>query len=140
MIIQIAPDSALPPYEQIRQQVTRLVVEGRLAGGFRLPTIRQLAGDLGIAPGTVARAYRELEADGVVMSRGRHGTFTRAAEELPVPADADRQLELAAQELALTARRLGLGAQRTIEAVRQAFDSPANRVPPDSQVEEHGRG
>src|SRR5665811_1486292 len=60
--------------EQIRAQVAAAVTAGRLRAGDRLPTVRVLAADLGIATGTIARAYRELEAAGWVTTRRRHGT------------------------------------------------------------------
>ena len=106
MILRIDGDAAVPPYEQLRQQVTTLVVSGQLPEGSRLPPIRQLAGDLGLAPGTVARAYRELEADGVVMSRGRRGTFTRAPGSSTVPADREDQLCAATLTFAVRVRQL----------------------------------
>ena len=62
MNIEVNTRSAVPHYEQIRSQVTRAVLTGSIAPGTRLPTIRQLAGDLGLATNTVARAYRELES------------------------------------------------------------------------------
>lgn len=74
MEVRIDPDDKAPPFEQIKAAIIRLVAENDLAPGFRLPPIRQLAGDLGVAPNTVARAYRELEVDGFVRSRGRRGT------------------------------------------------------------------
>ncbi|WP_066293385.1 GntR family transcriptional regulator [Arthrobacter sp. B6] len=66
--------SATPPYEQIRSQVSSLIATGALPLGSRLPTVRSLAADLGIAAGTVARAYKELEAAGLIESRRRNGT------------------------------------------------------------------
>lgn len=78
--------SATPPYEQIRAQVSSLIALGTLAPGTRLPTVRSLAADLGIAAGTVARAYRELEQTGLVETRRRNGTVvagTPAASTLP---------------------------------------------------------
>ena len=54
--------SGVPPYEQIRTQIASLIATGALPAGTRLPTVRDLATDLGVAVGTVARAYRELEA------------------------------------------------------------------------------
>lgn len=78
--------SATPPYEQIRAQVSSLIALGTLAPGTRLPTVRSLAADLGIAAGTVARAYRELEQSGLVETRRRNGTVvagTPAAGTLP---------------------------------------------------------
>jgi GntR family transcriptional regulator len=67
--------SAVPPYEQIRLQVTSLIAMGSLAPGTRLPTVRSLAADLGIAAGTVARAYKELEQAGLTETRRRNGTI-----------------------------------------------------------------
>ena len=70
--------SAIPPYEQIRSQISSLIALGALDPGTRLPTVRSLAADLGIATGTVARAYKELEASGLVDSRRRGGTVVTA--------------------------------------------------------------
>ncbi|MCX7543085.1 GntR family transcriptional regulator [Corynebacterium sp. P5848] len=76
--ISICVDDPTPVYEQVRREVIRLVTSGDLDEGARLPPVRQLARDLGIAPGTVARAYRELEAAGTVTTR--RGAGTRIAE------------------------------------------------------------
>lgn len=75
-----------PVYEQIRSQVAGLVAVGALAPGERLPASRDLARDLGIAVGTVQRAYRELEAAGVVTSRRRIGTVV-AERATTAPSD-----------------------------------------------------
>ena len=85
MILEVDPASAVPPYEQVRQGVTALVLGGALQPGARLPSFRQLADDLGLAGGTVARAYRELEADGIVTTRGRHGTVVAGASDHAAP-------------------------------------------------------
>lgn len=74
-MIVIDPASHVPPFEQLRAGLVDAMTTGELAPGQRLPTVRRLAEDLGIAPGTVARAYRELEASGVIETRGRNGTF-----------------------------------------------------------------
>ncbi len=74
-LIDVDPDSSVAPYEQVRASVTSLVRSGQLAPHTRLPAVRRLAVDLGLAANTVARAYRELEAAGVVETRGRLGTF-----------------------------------------------------------------
>ena len=71
--------SATPPYEQIRSQISSLIATGALPVGSRLPTVRSLAADLGIATGTVARAYKELEAAGLLESRRRNGTIVARA-------------------------------------------------------------
>lgn len=74
-MIVLDPSAATVPYEQIRSQVADQVADGRLQPGDRLPTVRRLAEDLGLAANTVARAYRELEQAGVIETRGRAGSF-----------------------------------------------------------------
>ncbi|MDF2091590.1 GntR family transcriptional regulator [Knoellia sp. 3-2P3] len=72
--VTVKPDSPVAPFEQIRSQLAGLIDSGALAEGERLPTVRSLAADLGVAVNTVARAYRELEADGLVVTASRAGT------------------------------------------------------------------
>ncbi|MGJ7439453.1 GntR family transcriptional regulator [Aquipuribacter sp. MA13-6] len=111
------PRSAVPPYEQVRSQVVAQVDAGLLRPGDRLPPVRRLAGDLGLASGTVARAYRELEAAGVVVTRGRNGTVVAATGDVT---------EQRAQEATLVylsaLQRLGLGADDAVRLLRQVGD------------------
>jgi DNA-binding transcriptional regulator YhcF (GntR family) len=120
VILEVDPRSAVPPYEQLRQQVTALVLGGALAPGDRLPAIRQLAGDLGLAGGTVARAYRELETDGVVTTHGRHGTVIAGPPRRPAP---PADLLAAARTYAGQASRTGASLEDALTAVRVAFAS-----------------
>jgi DNA-binding transcriptional regulator YhcF (GntR family) len=105
-----------PASEQIRRQVTALVEDGTLAEGERLPTVRGLAADLGVAPGTVARAYRELEADGVVRTAGRAGTLVAPGSQRD-----DVALRRAADALAERAALAGVGEDDAVRALRAAF-------------------
>ncbi len=116
MILEVDTASAVPPFEQIRAQIAELALTGVLPTGARLPTIRQLAGDLGIAPGTVARAYRELEADGVVTSRVRHGT-TVAPQRKPTSKQVIDRLANAAHAYAVAVRGLGVERDAAIAAL-----------------------
>jgi DNA-binding transcriptional regulator YhcF (GntR family) len=118
VILEVDPRSAVPPYEQLRQQVTALVLGGALATGDRLPSIRQLANDLGLAGGTVARAYRELEADGVVTTHGRHGTLVQGPPERSGPPP---ELLEAARSYAGRAAGTGASLDDALTAVRVAF-------------------
>jgi GntR family transcriptional regulator len=118
VILEIDADSPVPPYEQLRQQVTTLVLGGRLERGDRLPSIRQLANDLGLAGGTVARAYRELESDGVVATRGRHGTTIEGPPRRPPPPP---ELIDAAHSYAERASKTGASLEDALTAVRVAF-------------------
>jgi DNA-binding transcriptional regulator YhcF (GntR family) len=70
-----------PPYRQIAEQIRASIERGELQSQLPLPTVRQLAQDLGVAPNTVARAYAELQNDGWLVSDGRRGT--RVAAEIP---------------------------------------------------------
>jgi DNA-binding transcriptional regulator YhcF (GntR family) len=119
----IAVDTAspVPPYEQIRRQVAELIRHGVLREGDRLPPVRQLAGDLGLAVGTVARAYRELELGELV--RSRRGAGTRVAASAPL-SQAERERSLADQALAFAteARRVGASAEEIMAAVRSALE------------------
>lgn len=121
MMLSVDTESAIPPFEQIRAQISQLAGSGALPAGTRLPSIRQLSADLGLAPGTVGRAYRELETTGVISARGRHGSFitgTLAAKKAP-PADRSSQLRQAAADYARTAAQLGATASETVQTLAQ---------------------
>ena len=88
--IVIDLQTGTPPYEQVQTQISSLIAVGQLPAGTRLPTIRSLAADLGVAAGTVARAYKELEAAGLVTTNRRQGTVV-AEGLLPQGAPADER-------------------------------------------------
>ena len=80
--LSLDAESDTPLFDQLRIAVIAAVRDGQLPPGTRLPTVRDLAGRIGLAPNTVARAYRELETAGVVETRGRHGTFVARTDPL----------------------------------------------------------
>jgi DNA-binding transcriptional regulator YhcF (GntR family) len=114
-------DSPVPVYEQIRAQITEMVELGTLSSGAPLPTVRQLAADLGVAPGTVARCYQELRLRGIVTGGRRHGTRVADVHALP-PAARQSRLADAAARLVGGARRLGADDQEIREAVTAALE------------------
>ncbi|MGA8980092.1 MAG: GntR family transcriptional regulator [Pedococcus sp.] len=116
VVIDIDTESAVPAFEQLRTQLADMIRSGALSTGTRLPSIRQLASDLALAPGTVARAFRELESEGLVTSRVRHGTVVAPVRH--TASHSRDQLEEAARGFALVARRLGVSDQAALEAVR----------------------
>jgi DNA-binding transcriptional regulator YhcF (GntR family) len=122
MIIRVDPQSPTPPYEQIREQVATMVMVGALPAGTRLPAIRQLSKDLGVASGTVARSYRELEAEQVIVTRGRHGTFV-ADIELDPRLQRDEELSEAARSFAIRTRQLRIDPERALASARTALES-----------------
>jgi DNA-binding transcriptional regulator YhcF (GntR family) len=109
-------DSPVPPYEQVRLRIAALAAAGDLPAGTKLPPVRQLATDLGLAANTVARAYRELEHAGLVETRGRAGTVV-TARAAGTPAEA----LTAARRYADTTRSLGLTPDQALDLVRAAL-------------------
>lgn len=115
MRLKVESDSSVPPYEQLRRQLAQLAGT-QLPAGTRLPTVRDLAGQLGLAANTVARAYRELEASGLLETRGRAGTFIAAGADHT----AQRARDLASRYAAET-HRLGLSSDQSLHYVRAAL-------------------
>ena len=113
-MISVDPNAAEPPYEQVREQVRAQVESGALTPGTKLPTVRALAADLGLAVNTVARAYRELESLGVIETRGRAGSVVTGA-------GVDRAAREAAHAYAEQLRALGLDEAEGVRLLRQAF-------------------
>ncbi|MET8876537.1 GntR family transcriptional regulator [Nocardia sp. NPDC004278] len=116
--ITVTHDSSIPPYEQLRLGVIAQVRSGELTAGTKIPTVRALAAQLGLAPNTVARAYRELEADGVVETRGRQGSFIASSGD-PTKDLAGR----AATDYVATIRRLGLDDEAALRYVKSALET-----------------
>lgn len=114
--VSVDPTAPEPPFEQVRAQLAGLIARGTLAEGDRLPTVRGLAADLGLAVNTVARAYKELEAEGLVTTRSRAGTVVAAASQ-PL----DVALDRSAADYAILAARAGLSESAAVDRVRAAL-------------------
>jgi DNA-binding transcriptional regulator YhcF (GntR family) len=117
-MISIDTGSPVPPYEQLRMQLAEQARSGELAAGTRLPTVRKLAEDLGLAPNTVARAYRELEADHFIETRGRNGSFVSAQGDA-----AEKQAQEAARAYADRIQKLGIPRSTALAYVTGALDA-----------------
>jgi GntR family transcriptional regulator len=117
--VEVDLDSAVPAYEQIRAQLAGHIGAGTLRPGDRLPAVRALAADLGLAVGTVNRAYAELEASGLVRSRRRTGTVVTAAQRIAADVTAS------AETLVRAARRHGVGDNDVLDLVRSLLRSQA---------------
>lgn len=113
----ISVDHALPTpvFEQIVEAVVEGVRRGDLVLGERLPTVRQLAADLGVAANTVAKAYRHLEEEGHVETRGRGGTVVSGELDELAPSRAALKAFIAA------ARASGLDLDRAIGLLRRSW-------------------
>jgi DNA-binding transcriptional regulator YhcF (GntR family) len=115
-MISIDANSPLPPYEQVRVHLARQITNRALPVGTRLPTVRRLAADLGLAVNTIGRAYRELENAGLIETRGRAGTFVTAAGD-----HTREQAHAAAAHYAATVTKLGLTPIEALRIVRAAL-------------------
>jgi DNA-binding transcriptional regulator YhcF (GntR family) len=115
-MIVIDSASPIPPFEQLRAQLARQIRDHTLAVGTRLPTIRRLAADLGLAVNTVGRAYRELEEAGLIETRGSAGSFVSAAGE-----KGRERASHAAAEYAAVIASVGIDANEAIRIVQAAL-------------------
>jgi len=123
----IDTDSTTALFEQVRTQIAAAVATGQLSAGTKLPTVRKLAADLGLAPHTVARAYRELEADALIATRGRRGTFVRSevmdGDDGHTTGSGTAEIARAsAAEYVHTVRRLGLTSQEALRLVENTWN------------------
>lgn len=116
-LLRVDPDDDRPPYDQVRLAVIDAISRGDLMVGERIPTVRKLAEDLGLAANTVARSYRELEASGVIETRGRHGSFIKAGASATM--DTAQQ---ATVEHVRNLRSLGIDDVTIVQLVQQAAD------------------
>lgn len=119
--VEVDPGSAEPLYEQIVEAVEEAVATGKMAEGERLPSVRDLAGELGIAPGTVARAYSRLEERGVLSTEGARGTRVAERHGSPRPDDLVETLEGLLRPVAVAAYHMGARAQEVRNALEAAM-------------------
>ncbi|GAA1769145.1 GntR family transcriptional regulator [Agromyces humatus] len=118
MRFTIDHEASEPPFEQLRRQVTDAVRSGTLAPGARMPTVRALADELGLAVNTVAKAYRALETDHVIETRGRAGSFVSAQGDAVA-----REAQRAAIAYADRVRHLGIDRATALDMVASALDA-----------------
>ncbi|POH56916.1 GntR family transcriptional regulator [Arthrobacter glacialis] len=118
--IVIDLETATPPYEQVQTQIASLIAVGELRAGTRLPTVRSLAADLGVAAGTVARAYKGLEATGFVTTNRRQGTVVARSRQARPPTDpgASGEVMAAVDHLLAVGERAGLDGKTLISLLQ----------------------
>ncbi|WMY78756.1 GntR family transcriptional regulator [Citricoccus sp. I39-566] len=117
--MMITLSGSTPPTEQIRDQIRGLIVSGQLAADERLPSVRQLAKDLDVAAGTVAKAYKALETEGLLTTRTSGGTrVSRSATTTP------RAVLAAARQLVDTSTRTGTSLDDAVRILRAIWPRP----------------
>src|SRR6478609_8333148 len=120
--ISVDMDGHVPPFEQVRSQIAGRIADGRLLPGDQLPTVRALAADLGLASNTVARAYKALEAGGLVEAHSRAGTRVANGQHT-----AEVALATLAGSFAAAAHGAGLSEARAVDLVRTALRAQSSR-------------
>ncbi len=120
-MFRVQPGSGEPIYQQLAQRVKHSVATGVLSAGDQLPTVRELAAELVINPNTVARAYRELERDGVLESVRARCTFVRTGQPLRVKAERRRRLAPALERLIAEGRTLGFEDTKLVAALERVL-------------------
>lgn len=123
MQLHISTGDGVPIYLQIANQVKYLVASGRLAPGDEIPPIRVLAHQLLVNPNTVARAYLELEREGVVQKRHGSGTYISDAGSPLARKDRLRILTERVDALLAEARHLEVDAQELLRLIRERSQS-----------------
>lgn len=132
-MLTVRLDSGMPLVEQIVRGLRDAIARGELAPGDELPSVRQLAGDLGVNLNTVARAYRELEAQGLVRTARGRGTRVTAAEESRRESGAEQRgrIETAIRAALADARLAGLPRREVARiisrAMRELWPSPKRK-------------
>jgi GntR family transcriptional regulator len=111
LLLLLNQANPLPPYEQIGLQIRTMIASAHLLPGTRLPSVRQLARDLGVAPNTVVRAYGELEQAGWVVTSMRRGVRVAPRPPLLTAEECQQRLEQAVSELLVTAHQLDVSAE-----------------------------
>lgn len=117
--LAIDPQSAVPPFEQLRRQLIEQISTRQLPAGTKLPAVRRLASDLALAPGTIARAYKELEAEGYLITRGRNGTVV--APVAAVDSETVQKAQRLVTDYVNGMRALSLGPDAIVGEVRRAL-------------------
>lgn len=128
--IRLDPASDAPLYRQIVDQVWVDVASGALETGARLPTVRQLAIDLGVHPDTVARAYNELELLGVILRRGGEGTFVGLKPPLKAEIERRARLDKLCRDVMKQAEEIGFSLDDLIDMLTDMRSAPHSAVPP----------
>jgi GntR family transcriptional regulator len=121
-VIEIAPGDPRPLFRQIVDAIHRKVATGELAEGTRLPSVRSLAVQLTINPNTVAKAYAELTAEGVVESLKGVGLFVSARRQRLSAAERERRLDEAVEQLVSAVLPLGFAVDEVVARVRHELE------------------
>jgi len=121
MFLHLNPQSGLPVYRQMIQQLKERIASGQLAPDAQLPSVRDLSAELHLNPLTVAKAYQFLERDGFVEFRRGHGTFVVPGRKISSPTEQKKLIQPAVDQVVSEAIHLGLTEPQLHQLIRQAY-------------------
>lgn len=119
MLFHVNPSSGVPIYLQIEAQIKNAIAAGALKREQALPSVRKLAADLGINPNTVARAYQNLEREGVISTVPGGGTFVADGRRRLLKSERVRRLQPYARQIAVEGMQLGLSEEEILDLVQE---------------------
>ena len=123
MLLHLNPASGVPIYLQIENQVKHYIAAGALASGDALPSVRKVAADMRINPNTVARAYQNLERDGMLRSVPGGRTYVAENSTGLLKSEKIRRLRPYARQIAVEGTQLRLEPQETVNLVQEELDA-----------------
>jgi len=127
-VIRVDPASFIPIYEQVKQEILRLVATGRLKVHDPLPSIRDLAAEIIINPNTVARAYRELEQTGLISTQKGRGSFIAPRAGLDAANDRKTRLARVMDGAIAEARKFALADDDILKIFEERLSKNANKT------------
>ncbi len=117
--------SRVPIYQQLKNRITELVLLGVIEAGDPLPSVRNMARELGVNPNTVSKAYQDLEREGVIYSIGGKGSFISGTDEFGKQA---REAALGKlREVAAEVKLSGAPLEDALQTVREIYEEEADR-------------
>ena len=123
MLLHINPSSGVPIYLQIENQVKHYIASGALKPGEALPSVRQVAADLRVNPNTVARAYQNLERDGLLRTVPGGRTYVAENPAGLLKSEKIRRLRPHARQIAVEGSQLRLDPEDIINLVEQELEA-----------------
>lgn len=128
MLFHVNPSSGVPIYAQVEIQVKNAIAAGALREGDTLPSVRKLAAELGINPTTTARAYQNLERDGVITTVPGGGTYVAGNVPRFLKSEKLRRLQPYAKQIAVEGVQLRLTDEDILKIVQEELDKLGERV------------
>jgi GntR family transcriptional regulator len=127
MFVHLNPNSGMPIYRQLFQQLRQRIVSGQLASDEQMPSVRDLAAELKINLLTVAKVYQLLEGEGLVETRRGLGTFVVGGNTNRSQVEKRKLVADAVEQVVAEARHLNLDEEELIKLIRQRFEQTKNK-------------